>query len=173
MWIVQNPYVLLKERVTLIIIGNKHEIKMFELLSHLCCCCHLPEKIVVLFFFFFACKKQITMLWDRFSTVISMVNLFYSCKRKKNGGQACEHWNFSLKCLCQKSIFKNNLFFFSISSDLAFPPLGQTDNLIERGNMVHVLQSIELQDKIKRRITLSAWLHSFSLASVKSFEGYR
>lgn len=30
-------------------------------------------------------------------------------------------------------------FFFSISSDLAFPPLGQTDNLIERGNMVHVL----------------------------------
>lgn len=87
MWIVQNPYVLLKERVTLIIIGNKHEIKMFELLSHLCCCCHLPEKIVVLFFFFFACKKQITMLWDRFSTVISMVNLFYSCKRKKMEGR--------------------------------------------------------------------------------------
>lgn len=125
-------------------------------------------------FFFFACKKQITMLWDRFSTVISMVNLFYSCKRKKMEGRLV---NIGISV---SNVFVRNqylriifFFFFSISSDLAFPPLGQTDNLIERGNMVHVLQSIELQDKIKRRITLSAWLHSFSLASVKSFEGYR
>lgn len=127
----------------------------------------------VSFFFFSACKKQITMLWDRFSTVISMVNLFYSCKRKKMEGRLVNIGISVSNVFVRNQYLRIIFFFFSISSDLAFPPLGQTDNLIERGNMVHVLQSIELQDKIKRRITLSAWLRSFSLASVKSFEGYR
>lgn len=81
------------------------------------------------------------MLWDRLNTIVSMVNLFYLSKRKK-------------KCLVNIRISVSNVFvrnqylrivvFFSISSDWAFPPLEQTDYLIERGYMIHVLQSIEL-----------------------------